>query len=390
MRRIRRNSFLGRGLVALVAGALVLGGVMVPAGADAAPSGNPVGYLDSVARVTGGVRVTGWALDPDTAASIEVHIYADGNGVSLGAASLPRADVARSYPGYGEAHGFDAVVASGSQVCAYGINQGYGTNVLLGCLQVPSGPFGHLDAVSREADGLHARGWAIDPDTEAAIDVHLYVDDRLGASGRASIVRRDVATNVPGYGPAHGFDVIVPDGSMLCAYGINVGAGVNSLLGCAQAPPPMVAAPPAGSSASGIDAMVGDLMTRINDERAARGLGALAWDEELAAGARSWAAGMSRSGMAHSPGAGRSYGENVQSLSWATSGALHLTWMKSAPHRDNIVWPAYGSVGVGIYCAPDGVVWAVERFARIDPAKQTPMGSSPTPLVHGDEGGPAC
>lgn len=390
MRRMRRDSFLACGLVA---GVMAVGGVILPAGAEAEPSGNPVGYLDTVTAVSGGVRVTGWALDPNTVASVEVHIYVDGKGVSLGAASVARADVSAAYPGYGEARGFDAVVAYGSQVCAYGINQGPGTNVLLGCAPVPAVPFGHLDVVSRDVDGVHARGWAIDPDVQGPIDVHLYVDDHLGASGRASVVREDVATNIPGYGPAHGFDVIVPDGSSVCAYGINVGPGGNSLLGCAQVPPPSPAPPapvPTGASPSGPDAMVGDLVARLNGERAARGLGALAWDEELAAGARAWAAEMGRSGMAHSPGAGVDYGENVQALSSATSGALHLTWMNSAGHRDNIVWPAYGSVGVGIYCAPDGVVWAVERFARIDPAKQTPMGSSPEPLVHGDKGGPAC
>ncbi|MBI1843685.1 MAG: hypothetical protein HYR89_03605, partial [Actinobacteria bacterium] len=270
-------------------------------------------------------------------------------------------------------------------------------NALLGCKVVPVDPFGRLDVVSRGADGVHAAGWAIDPDTGAPIDVHVYVDNRLAASGQASAGRDDVAATVPGFGPAHGFDMIVPEGSQVCAYGINQGLGVNALLGCGRALPPPAGPVPSGGTSSastrssaGVDRMAEDLLTRINDERAARGVDPMAWDEGLAGGAREWAEEMSRSGMHHSPGAGQDYGENVQYLSGATSGALHLMWMNSDPHRDNIVWPAYGAVGVGVYCAPDGVVWAVERFGRIDPAKQTPMGSSPDPIVHGDQGGPAC
>ncbi len=382
---------------ALVAGALASGGVVLPAVAvGASASGNPVGYLDTATRVSGGLRVTGWAIDPNTAASIEVHVYVDGKGVPLGQASAPRGDVAGAYPGYGAAHGFDVVVPLGSQVCAYGINQGPGANALLGCRSVPVDPFGLLDAVTRATDGVHAAGWAIDPDTGAPIDVHLYVDNRLAASGQAAAGREDVAATVPGYGSAHGFDMVVPEGSQVCAYGINQGLGGNALLGCGQVPPPP-GGPPSGGAPSastpasaGVDRMVEDLLTRINDERATRGVAPMAWDEGLARGARDWAEEMSRSGMRHSPGAGGDYGENVQYRSKATAGALHLTWMSSDPHRDNIVWAAYGAVGVGIYCAPDGVVWAVERFGRIDPAQQTPVGSSPDPIAHGDQGGPAC
>ncbi|MBI3257330.1 MAG: CAP domain-containing protein, partial [Actinobacteria bacterium] len=326
-------------------------------------------------------------------------------GIPLGQASAKRGDVAGAYPGYGAAHGFDVVVPLGSQVCAYGINQGPGANALLGCKVVPVDPFGRLDAVSRGADGMHAAGWAVDPDTGAPIDVHVYVDNHLAASGQASAGRDDVAATLPGFGPAHGFDMIVPEGSQVCAYGINQGLGTNALLGCGPIPlppaappsaapppaaPPSAAPPSAATSPDGAGRMANDLLTRINDERAARGADPLAWDESLAAGARDWAEEMSRSGMRHSPASGQDYGENVQYLSAATSGALHVSWMSSGGHRDNIVWPAYGSVGVGIYCAPDGVVWAVERFARIDPAKQTSMGSSPDPIVDNDRGGPGC
>ena len=38
----------------------------------------PFGFLEAVQGVAGGVEVSGWAIDPDTTASIAVHLYVDG------------------------------------------------------------------------------------------------------------------------------------------------------------------------------------------------------------------------------------------------------------------------------------------------------------------------
>ena len=95
---------------------------------------NPIGSLDSAARQANGVRVRGWALDADTTSGVMVDIYVNGVGYARIPANQGRADVGRAYPAYGIFRGFDTVVpAAGGQVCAYGINSGPGTNVLLGC-----------------------------------------------------------------------------------------------------------------------------------------------------------------------------------------------------------------------------------------------------------------
>src|SRR5699024_7649910 len=139
------------------------------------PGGSPIGALDVVAGGDARIDVAGWAIDPDTAAPIDVHVYVDGQGVPL-TASVPRPDVGRAGPGYGDRHGFSASISAGAgahPVCAYGINRGVGGNSLLGCrtVTVTAGdPVGTLDAVTRTASGdVLVAGWAIDPDTTASI-----------------------------------------------------------------------------------------------------------------------------------------------------------------------------------------------------------------------------
>jgi hypothetical protein len=204
------------------------------------PGGSPVGSLDSVRSVPGGVSVGGWAIDPDTGAPIAVHVYVGSTGSAI-RADGERPDVGAAYPDYGAAHGFNATLkalAGSNQVCAYAINTGVGSNTLLGCrtVTVRSGsPFGSLDAVTRTATGLRAAGWAIDPDTGASIPVHVYVG-ATGTAWRADSPRPDVAAAFPGYGEAHGF-VATPSAPAtpvtVCAYAIEtVAPGQNVLLGC--------------------------------------------------------------------------------------------------------------------------------------------------------------
>lgn len=109
-------------------------------------SPDPFGYLDTVKRVSGGVQVSGWSIDPDTASSIEVHVYAgDGSPSSKNpaksvTANVSRSDLIRHYPDYGDKHGYSAFVptSSGAQnVCVYAINNATnGHNPQLGCKKV--------------------------------------------------------------------------------------------------------------------------------------------------------------------------------------------------------------------------------------------------------------
>ena len=58
-------------------------------------------------------------------------------------------------------------------------------------------------------------------------------------------------------------------------------------------------------------------------------------------------------------------GENIAMGSAGVSaGALHVAWMHSQEHRDNILSPGYQEVGIGVYCAPNGSIWATTEFAR--------------------------
>jgi subtilisin family serine protease len=201
----------------------------------------PFGSVDSVVPVGGGVRAQGWAIDPDTAASISVHAYVDGVFRGEFAATGSRPDVGTAFPGFGAAHGFDLTLSTspGSHVvCIYGINAGPGSNSLIGCrtLVRPSGPpFGSLDGVTSAGGSVRAQGWAVDPDVSGPILVHAYLDGTFRGEFTASGSRPDVGMAFPGYGPSHGFDLTIsasPGSHNLCVYGINQAQGGHALLGC--------------------------------------------------------------------------------------------------------------------------------------------------------------
>jgi hypothetical protein len=101
------------------------------------PRSSPGGSLDTATRDPYGVRVRGWTVDGDTRDPIMVDLYANGVGYARVVANGSRPDVGKAVPGYGNAHGFDALIpVAGGTVCAYGINTGPGGNALLGCKNV--------------------------------------------------------------------------------------------------------------------------------------------------------------------------------------------------------------------------------------------------------------
>ena len=83
------------------------------------------------------MKVSGWAIDPDTTAPISVHVYVDSIGEAT-TAGLGRPDVGAVFP-YGAEHGFAhsmAASAGSHTVCVYAINNGQGGHALLGCKAV--------------------------------------------------------------------------------------------------------------------------------------------------------------------------------------------------------------------------------------------------------------
>jgi hypothetical protein len=209
------------------------------------PTGPPFGNVDRVAAGVGSVSVSGWAIDPDTAASIQVQVVVDGDATVV-TADGSRPDVGAVYGGYGPAHGWSLEVAVGTgvhSVCAYGLNAGPGRDAALGCrsVEVRSGsPFGSLDGAARNPSGtISVAGWAIDPDTTSSIQVQVYLAGAgyplTGYPVTAGLDRPDVGDAFPGYGSAHGFATTVasaPSGVTVCAYGVNVARGATSVLGC--------------------------------------------------------------------------------------------------------------------------------------------------------------
>jgi subtilisin family serine protease len=103
------------------------------------PTGAPFGALDAVRPTALGLVVAGWATDPDVPAAISVHVYVDGRLVRGVSANRARVDVDAAYPQFSVAHGYETSLdlADGPHiVCTYGINEGPGTNALLGCREV--------------------------------------------------------------------------------------------------------------------------------------------------------------------------------------------------------------------------------------------------------------
>lgn len=158
---------------------------------------------------------------------------------------------------------------------------------------------------------------------------------------------------------------------------------------------------PTQNDSSGPEANIAaDMFTRVNAERRARGLRELRWDGSLASNARNWSVTMSRNNsFAHSniyPLLQRfqTAAENIGVGGAGThSGALHVAWMQSTGHRVNLLGPNLDVIGIGVYCAADGRLWATQQFGRF-PNSDLPTSFGPTPaqdpIVMGDGGGPTC
>jgi hypothetical protein len=102
--------------------------------------GSPFGALDVADPAPGGIRVAGWAIDPDTWGPDTIAIYIDGVGATF-YANTTRPDVGAAFPAYGPLHGYDLEMAAWvgvHQVCVYGIDVGdsHTVHTLLGCRTV--------------------------------------------------------------------------------------------------------------------------------------------------------------------------------------------------------------------------------------------------------------
>jgi len=131
------------------------------------------------------------------------------------------------------------------------------------------------------------------------------------------------------------------------------------------APPPAAAPAPVAAPVSGDGA---SFLADLNALRSGQGVSPLARNAELDSLAQSWAETMAADGsLRHSEliydviaGVWTSAGENI---GYGPSATAIFDGLKASPgHLDNMVNPAYTSVGIGTVRA-DGVLWTAHIFA---------------------------
>ena len=208
------------------------------------PPNEPIGNVDAVSPLYGGLRLAGWAIDRNTTNSINTRFYVDGWWAGDPSAPVNRPDVANVYPAYGPNHGFDVSVNTGPGhhwVCVNGINVGAGSGERpLGCAVSSTNtgpPIGQFDALTVGPGTVKVEGWTFDPDTTAPIAVHVYADGSFLGAFAANGSRPDLAAPFPFMGTQHGYASTVGMSTVghhtVCVYAINAGPpDQNPLLGC--------------------------------------------------------------------------------------------------------------------------------------------------------------
>lgn len=208
--------------------------------------GPPFGSVDSWEPTPTGVRISGWVVDPDTSAPVDIRVKSDEVLLLRAKADATRVDVGQQYPGYGEKHGFvvDVPLAPGTQtVCVAANNVGVGSNRTLGCTELtPIGgdPVGAITSVEVVNGGVRVRGWAIDPDSVGPVTVRIKSDEQQVARVLADAEDEAVAEAYRAFGPRHAFavDLKLPAKAQnLCVAVNNVGVGVNRTVGCRTVTP---------------------------------------------------------------------------------------------------------------------------------------------------------
>ena len=202
---------------------------------------NPIGSLEIATQKPGGIQISGWALDFNTANPIAVHVWVDGKYAAQATAASSRSDIANAYPNVGPNHGFSLTLpyTTGThQICVYPLNVGPGVTAALPCktIALKNNPVGAVELTGQYPGGVQISGWAIDPDTGWPITVQTYVDGKLAAGVIASSSRNDLLARYPFNGVTHGYAMNVPmtPGShQICTYALNVAYGSNTVLKCA-------------------------------------------------------------------------------------------------------------------------------------------------------------
>ncbi|MGO1315651.1 MAG: hypothetical protein ACTMIR_01230 [Cellulomonadaceae bacterium] len=205
----------------------------------------PVGVIDVVrGSGPGQAQVRGWAFDPDSTASIDLHVYTDGAFSTIIKANTSRSDVAAVH-GVGTNHGYDALipmVAGSHSVCVYAIDTSGGTNVLLGCRTATvdnTTVQGALEtatpttaASGGTASAITVSGWAWDFDDASPVTVRVLVDGVVGATRQANEAHAAV---VPATRTTIGWSATipaVPGAHRVCVEALDKPGGAYVTIGC--------------------------------------------------------------------------------------------------------------------------------------------------------------
>jgi peptidoglycan hydrolase-like protein with peptidoglycan-binding domain len=182
----------------------------------------PFGATEVPSYVLGNVVVRGWSIDADTQNPVTVDAVVDGTVTATVAATLPRSDVASSYPEWGGNRGFAFVlpVLDGSHnVCLVARNAvgTPGIDTQLGCATVNAqhNPIGAINTLTSSLGVVHLTGWALDPDVADVLTTSLTVDGQPSDVVPSAASRTDIAARFPGIGDLHGVtaDLDLPEGT---------------------------------------------------------------------------------------------------------------------------------------------------------------------------------
>jgi hypothetical protein len=198
---------------------------------------NPTVGLVALSQAVPGVRVVGWAVDPDTSAAVQVTITADGKT----AATVSANQSGSTHSG----HVFNTRIPlpNGKHtVCFTGANLSFGDGPsaqVCGTVTLNFNPYGSLESVTRAAhsNSIVVTGWAADPDTSGSLSVPMTIDGKATSpTATTSIARADVQVAHPGTAAKTGFQITYPASAgehKVCATAVNVGNGSgNTSLGC--------------------------------------------------------------------------------------------------------------------------------------------------------------
>lgn len=212
-------------------------------GSPTFPPGTPDGEVYSYAPLAKAIRITGWAVDPDslgTSVPVAVQVASAWYGTTANVAD-PNAD--QNDPGAGLNHGFDITVPSSPglvRVCVTLVNTGGtpGSNMYFSCntVDVPASPpaVGAIETATPGIGTIALSGWAVRPDALAgAVNVAAVVGTSWTqlAGGKPNAT---APTKLSGAGPNQGFSgtVTAPPGVQTVCVWASPTIGTASQLGC--------------------------------------------------------------------------------------------------------------------------------------------------------------